>query len=383
MMTAIINAHIFNGQSILEGHAVIIDGDKVVEVLPREQLPDSIDNRFDMAGKYLVPGFIDLQVNGGGGVMFNNAPTVEGLRTIANAHRRFGTTGLLPTLITDSFEVMKQAIAAVQQAIAEGVPGILGIHLEGPFLNPDRKGAHDEEKFCLIDEQGLEIITSLGVGKTIVTIAPELTTADMIKRISDKGLTICAGHTGADYEQTCDALAAGVKGFTHLYNAMTPLQSRAPGMVGAALNDENSWFGIIADGFHMHPAAFRVAIAAKQTGGAVLVTDAMSTVGANDKSFVLDGETIYAVDGRCTNAAGSLAGSDLDMNAAIKNAMKFARISWTEAVRMASLYPAQAIGLEHQFGYIKAGYQASFVELDEQQNVLATWIDGQRNNSEN
>lgn len=377
MIKSIINGHVFNGETLLKDHAVIIDGNKVLQVLPQEQLPENIEVDFDLAGHYLVPGFIDLQVNGGGGVMFNNMPTVEGLQTIANAHRQYGTTGFFPTLITDSYDVMRQAITAVTQAIEEGVPGILGVHLEGPFLNPERKGAHDEEKFCLIDEQGFEIITSLKVGKTLITIAPELTTTTMIKRIGDKGVVISAGHTGADYDQTCEALDAGLTGFTHLYNAMTPLQSRAPGMVGAALNDEHSWFGIIADGFHMHPAAFRVAVAAKQTGGAILVTDAMSTVGATEKSFVLDGETIYAIDGRCTNAAGSLAGSDLDMNAAIKNAMKFARVDWMEAVRMASLYPAKAMGLDNQFGYIKPGYQASLVSLDHQQNVISTWIDGE------
>lgn len=382
MTAAIINADIFNGDSLVKDHVVIIEDDTVVDLLPHNQLPSSIAATWDLNGHSLVPGFIDLQVNGGGGTLFNNAPTVDGVRTIASAHRRFGTTGLLPTLITDSFDVMKQAIVAVEQAIEEGVPGILGIHLEGPFLNPQRKGAHAEEKFCVIDEQGFDIISSLKTGKTIVTIAPELTTPDMIGRLANRGLIVCAGHTDANYEQTCEALASGVTGFTHLYNAMTPLQSRAPGMVGAALNDENSWFGIIADGFHMHPAAFRVAIAAKQTGGAILVTDAMSTVGASEKSFVLDGETIHAVDGRCTNAAGSLAGSDLDMNTAIKNAMKFARVDWLEAVRMASLYPARAIGLDHELGYIKAGYRANFVELDAQQNVVSTWINGKHNSTE-
>ncbi|GAC19260.1 N-acetylglucosamine-6-phosphate deacetylase [Paraglaciecola arctica] len=378
MIKSIINGHVFNGETLLKDHAVIIDGDKVVQVLPQEQLPANIEVDFDLKGNYLVPGFIDLQVNGGGGVMFNNELTVEGVRTIANAHRQYGTTGLLPTLITDSYDVMRQAITAVTQAIQEGVPGILGVHLEGPFLNPERKGAHAAEKFCVIDEQGFEIITSLKVGKTLITIAPELTTTPMIKRICDTGVVVSAGHTGADYDQTCEALEAGLTGFTHLYNAMTPLQSRAPGMVGAALNDEHSWFGIIADGFHMHPAAFRVAVAAKQQGGAILVTDAMSTVGASDKSFMLDGETIYAIDGRCTNAAGSLAGSDLDMNTAIKNAMKFARVDWTEAVRMATVYPAQAIGIADQFGYIKPGYQASFVSLDANQNVTGTWINGEK-----
>ncbi|WP_339722378.1 N-acetylglucosamine-6-phosphate deacetylase [uncultured Paraglaciecola sp.] len=378
MIKSIVNGHVFNGETLLKNHAVIIDGDKVVQVLPQEQLPADIEVDFDLKGNYLVPGFIDLQVNGGGGVMFNNELSVEGLRTIAKAHRQYGTTGLLPTLITDSYDVMRQAIAAITQAIQEGVPGILGVHLEGPFLNPERKGAHAAEKFCVIDEQGFDIITSLKLGKTLITIAPELTTGPMIKRICDQGVVVSAGHTGADYEQTCEALEAGVTGFTHLYNAMTPLQSRAPGMVGAALNDEHSWFGIIADGFHMHPAAFRVAVAAKQQGGAILVTDAMSTVGASEKSFMLDGETIHAIDGRCTNAAGSLAGSDLDMNTAIKNAMKFARVDWMEAVRMATVYPAQAIGVEDQLGFIKPGFQASFVSLDANQNVTGTWIAGEK-----
>jgi N-acetylglucosamine-6-phosphate deacetylase len=381
MIQSIINGHVFNGESLLKDHAVVVDGDKVLDVLPQHQLTGDIEVGFDLNGQTLAPGFIDLQVNGGGGLMFNNTLTVEGLRTLASAHRKYGTTALLPTLITDSYAVMRQAITAVKQAIEEGVPGIIGIHLEGPFLNPEKKGAHAVEKFCVIDEQGFEIISSLTVGKTLVTIAPELTTSDMIKRIRNQGIVICAGHTGADYDQTCEGLAAGVTGFTHLYNAMSPLLSREPGMVGAALNDENSWFGIIADGFHMHPAAFRVAVAAKQSGGAVLVTDAMATVGAEDKSFVLDGETIYAVDGRCTNRAGSLAGSDLDMNAAIKNAMKFARIDWMEAVRMATVYPAKALGVDRQLGYIKSGYQANFVSLDSQINVTDTWIDGQKNSA--
>lgn len=381
MIQSIINGHVFNGESLLKDHAVVIEGDKVLNVLPQRQLTGDIQVGFDLNGQTLAPGFIDLQVNGGGGLMFNNTLTVEGLRTLANAHRQYGTTALLPTLITDSYAVMRQAIAAVKQAIEEGVPGIIGIHLEGPFLNPEKKGAHAVEKFCVIDEQGFEVISSLTVGKTLVTIAPELTTSDMIKRIRNQGIVICAGHTGADYNQTCEGLAAGVTGFTHLYNAMTPLLSREPGMVGAALNDENSWFGIIADGFHMHPAAFRVAVAAKQSGGAVLVTDAMATVGSEDKSFVLDCETIYAVEGRCTNAAGSLAGSDLDMNSAIKNAMKFARIDWMEAVRMATVYPAKALGVDRQLGYIKSGYQANFVSLDSQINVTDTWIDGQKNSA--
>lgn len=379
MKQALINGHIFTGETVLSDHAVIINAGKVVDVVPQNTLEPTINETFDLKGQILTSGFIDLQVNGGGGVMFNNNPTVDGLRTLANAHRKYGTTTLLPTLITDNFDVMKQSINAVEQAISENVPGIIGIHLEGPFLNSEKKGAHNAEKFCTLDEQGFTLINSLSCGKTLITIAPELTTSDMIKRICNENIVVCAGHSDANFEQTCEALSAGVTGFTHLYNAMTPLLSRSPGMVGAALNDEQSWFGIIADGFHMHPAAFRVAIAAKQTGGAVLVTDAMATVGSSDNFFVLDNEKIYAVDGRCTNATGALAGSDLNMNLAIKNAMKFARIDWKEAVRMATIYPAKAINMDHELGYIKPGYQANFVSLDENYTVTNTWIKGEIN----
>ncbi len=348
MIQAIINGQVFDGESLRQGLAVLIQDTRIHSVVETAQLPSDISAVYDLQGGTLVPGFIDLQVNGGGGVLFTAAPTVDSLRTIGAAHRHYGTTGFLPTLISTSFEVMRQAMAAVNQAIAEGVPGILGIHLEGPFLNAQRKGIHDAHKFCPLDEEGFEIVTSLEAGTTLVTLAPELTSPAMIRRLVQAGVVVCAGHSAANYAQTREALAAGVSGFTHLYNAMTPLQSREPGMVGAALEDDESWFGIIADGFHMHPAAFRIAVAAKKTGGAVLVTDAMPTVGSPDKSFVLDGATIVARDGRVTNATGTLAGSDLDMLSAVNNAAEFARIDWFEAVRMATLYPARALGLERR-----------------------------------
>lgn len=378
MKSAIVNGRIFTGEQLLEDHAVVVDRDRVIGVVPQCRLPADVEGCVDVRNDHLVPGFIDLQVNGGGGVLFNNAPTVETIRSMGEAHRRYGTTGFLPTLITDRFDVMREAVAAVNQAIEEGVPGVLGVHLEGPFLNVDKKGVHDADKFCLIDEEGFEIITSLAGGKTLVTIAPELTTPAMIRRIRDAGVTLCAGHSGASYEEARAALDAGLAGFTHLYNAMTQLQSREPGVVGAALEDESSWFGIIADGHHVHPASFKVAVRAKQKGGAVLVTDAMPTVGAEDKVFVLDGERIRAVDGRCTNAAGSLAGSDLDMLSAVNNAAKFAQLDWFEAIRMASLYPAQVLGLEGELGYIKPGYRASFIAIDSMREVTRSWVDGKR-----
>lgn len=341
-------------------------------------LPEDVEAVFDLRGGTLIPGFIDLQVNGGGGVLFNSAPSVDTLRTIAAAHRQFGTTSLLPTLISDSFDVMRRAIAAVRQAVQEGVPGILGIHLEGPFLNPERHGAHDAKRFCVLDEEGLEMLSSLGVGKTLVTLAPELTTPAMIRRLVDRGVIVSAGHSAATYAQAREALDAGITGFTHLYNAMTPMQSREPGMVGAALEDECSWFGIIADGHHSHPAAFRVAVTAKATGGAILVTDAMPTVGSRTRSFELAGDTVVAREGRVTNREGRLAGSDLDMLSAVSNAAAFAKIDWFEAVRMATLYPARALGLDGELGMIRSGFRANLVALDQGRNIRATWIDGVR-----
>jgi N-acetylglucosamine-6-phosphate deacetylase len=375
---AIINGTIFDGEKLRHDSAVVISGGRIVSVLDNQNLPEDVSEVYDLQGGTLVPGFIDLQVNGGGGALFNAAPTVESLRRIASAHRAYGTTGFLPTLITDNYEVMRQAVAAVKQSIEEGVPGVLGIHLEGPFLNSERRGVHDSNKFVALDQEGFDIVTSLNVGKTLLTLAPELTTSAMIRRLVEAGIIVSAGHSAANYSETRAALAAGVSGFTHLYNAMTPLQSREPGMVGAALEDEDSWFGIIADGHHMHPASFCIAVAAKKLGGAVLVTDAMPTVGSTDKSFALDGETILARNGRLTNAAGALAGSDLNMLSAVNNAADFARIDWFEAVRMATAYPAKALGLEGELGAIKAGYRASLLALDDQRQILASWIDGIR-----
>ena len=376
MLQAIVNGCIFDGESVHEHKAVLIEDEHIVALVDPEQVPADIGVSYDLEGGTLIPGFIDLQVNGGGGVLFTAAPTVDSLRTIGAAHRQYGTTGFLPTLISTRFDVMREAVSAVAEAIAIGTPGVLGLHLEGPFLSPERKGVHDAGKFCQLDQTGLDILTSLQVGSTVVTLAPELTSPQMISRLVEEGVIVCGGHSGATYAQTRDALAQGLSGFTHLYNAMTPLQSREPGMVGAALADDDSWFGIIADGHHIHPAAFSVAVAAKKRGGALLVTDAMPTVGSPDTSFILDGKTIVASEGRVTNAEGTLAGSDLNMLLAVNNAAEFARLDWFEAVRMASLYPARALGLERELGAIRPGFRASLLALDSAHRIRASWVNG-------
>lgn len=330
----------------------------------------------DLQGHTLLPGFIDAQVNGGGGYLFNNSPDVQAIAGIARAHRRFGTTGLLPTLISDDAAVMARAIAATAEAIDAGVPGVLGIHLEGPYIAPARKGTHDASKFRVPDAAEVAMAASLRNGVTLLTLAPEQVPAESIRALVAAGVIVAAGHTAGSYEQLRAGLDAGITGFTHLYNAMSPLQGREPGAVGAALEDEGSWCGIIVDGVHVHPASLRVALAAKPRGKVFLVTDAMPPVGADDPSYSLYGEVITAVDGVVRNAAGALAGSALDMATAVRNSVDLLGLSLEEAARMASTYPAQFLGLGDRYGRIAPGYQADLVLLDEQLQVQATWIAG-------
>ncbi|HNL92829.1 MAG TPA: amidohydrolase family protein, partial [Pseudomonadales bacterium] len=220
MATALVNGTIFTGEQWLSNHALIIEGEKITAICNMDELPREIESTIDLEGKRLLPGLIDTQVNGGGGALFNDSPSVDAIKTIGAAHRQFGTTGFYPTLISDDLSVVAKAIEAVNLAIEQRVPGVLGIHLEGPFLNPERKGVHDASKFKIIDEQAFELLTSLKAGKTLITIAPELTTPNMIKRLVDAGVVVAAGHSAANYEQTKSALTAGLSSFTHLFNAM-------------------------------------------------------------------------------------------------------------------------------------------------------------------
>ncbi|WP_066093941.1 N-acetylglucosamine-6-phosphate deacetylase [Xanthomonas massiliensis] len=335
------------------------------------------DARFDLGAGTLLPGFIDIQVNGGGGVLFNNDPTPAGLAAIARAHRRFGTTGLLATLISDTAAKMATAVDATRQALAQGVPGLLGIHLEGPYINPVRRGTHDASKLRLPDAHEIAVDTSLGNGVTLVTLAPEVVPLEDIRKLVDGGAIVFAGHSAGTYEDARAGVAAGIRGFTHLFNAMSQLVGREPGIVGAALDDAGTWLGIIADGVHVHPASLRIALAAKPRGKVLLVTDAMPPVGSEQKSYVLNGEVVTDVDGVIRNSAGALAGSALDMATAVRNAVAWLGVDLAEASRMASLYPAQCLGLDDRLGRIAPGLQADLVLLDETLHARHTWIAGQ------
>jgi N-acetylglucosamine-6-phosphate deacetylase len=372
-MTALINGRVLTPQGLQQGLAVVVENGRIADICPTASAPSG--TREDLNGAILAPVFIDEQVNGGGGVLYNDDPSVETIAAIGAAHRRFGTTGFLPTLISDDLDVIARAIEATRAAIRQGVPGVLGVHIEGPFLNAARKGVHDASKFRRLDEHAFELLTSLGVGRTLVTLAPETTTPDMIRRLAAAGVTVSAGHTDATYAQMRAALDAGLSGFTHLFNAMSPLTSREPGAVGAALEDQASWCGLIVDGRHVDPAVLRIALKCKPFDKFMLVTDAMPTVGADKQSFTLQGRTIEVRDGVCVAPDGALAGSNLDMMQAVRNAVTMLGLKLEKAVAMASTHPARFLRLNDN-GVLIAGARASLVLFDDSWNVVRTWIDG-------
>jgi N-acetylglucosamine-6-phosphate deacetylase len=378
MTMAFVNARVLTPAGFVSDRAVLVEGGRIVDLAAPDDARVRAAGVRDLDGTRLVPGFIDCQVNGGGGVLFNDAPAVETIRRIGAAHAQFGTTGFLPTLISDDADVMRAAIAAVGAAIADGVPGVLGIHFEGPYLAPERRGIHDAAKFLRPQQADIELVSSARSGRTLITLAPERVDEAAIRELTQRGVIVAAGHTAADYATTRRALDAGLRGFTHMFNAMTPLQSREPGVVGAALEDPDSWCGLIVDGHHLHPAVLRVALAAKARGKLFLVTDAMPPVGSHDHSFELNGETITCRDGRCVNRKGTLAGSSLDMAAAVRNAIDQTGTALDEAVRMASTYPAEFLGLGATHGRIAAGCVADLVVLDDSLRVRETWIGGER-----
>jgi N-acetylglucosamine-6-phosphate deacetylase len=375
MPVALIGARVFDGSRILDGQAVVIKGETIVAVLPAGEVPPGAVRR--RVEGLLAPGFIDCQVNGGGGVLFNTDTTIAGIVAIGTAHRRFGTVGFLPTLITDTRPKLKEALRATEAAIAAKIPGVLGVHLEGPFLNPQRKGVHEPRFMRTIDDDDIAMITSARAGRIMMTVAPEKMPAGAITRLAKAGVILSAGHTTASYETLRDARASGLTGFTHLFNAMPPLAGRDPGPVGAALDDAEAWVGVIVDLFHVSAPSLRIAIAAKGWQRMMLVTDAMPTVGTDLTEFEIDGARIVRKDGGLTRADdGTIAGSDLDMGTAVRNTVNALGLPLEAALHMASGAPAAFLGLGSKLGRVAKGYRASLVLLDDDLGVTETWIDG-------
>ncbi len=315
-------------------------------------------------GAFLAPGFIDLQVNGGGGVLLNDEPTADGLRAIARAHRRYGTTGCLPTLISDTREVVGAAVAAARTAA--GRDGVLGLHVEGPFISPKRPGVHRPDRVAKPEPGDLERLCELaGAGRSLVTLAPECVPAGFLRALAAAGVRVSIGHSEATAAQVMRAVDDGATGVTHLFNAMPPLSARAPGIIGAALADARLTAGLIVDGLHVDPVSVRAAFAAKGVDGIALVTDAMPTIGASLDRFELMGRTIKLVDGRLTSEDGTLAGAHLDMGSAVRNAVTLAQVPLEGALRAASLTPARFLGLEHERGNPGARDARRFRGIDE------------------
>jgi N-acetylglucosamine-6-phosphate deacetylase len=323
----------------------------------------------------LAPGFIDLQVNGGGGVLLNDQPTEAGVRRIVEAHRKGGTTGCLPTLITDRSEVVGR-LAAVSRACLE-IPGVLGFHLEGPAINKFRKGIHLETEIRVPGGRDLADIKSFGGrGRSIVTLAPECVPAAMIHELRGTGLRIGAGHSDATAAEIRQAVDRGVTGVTHLFNAMSQLSAREPGLAGAALDDDRLFAGIICDGIHVDRSALRIAFRCKGRDRLMLVTDAMPLVGTNDRHFMLQGRPITLQDNRLSGPDGTLAGAHLTMIEAVRNAVALLEITLADALIMASRTPAAFLGLESALGRIAPGYRADLVAFDSGFDVIGTWIGG-------
>jgi N-acetylglucosamine-6-phosphate deacetylase len=326
-------------------------------------------------GTWLAPGFIDVQVNGGGDVLFNDVPTPDGIVIIAAAHRRFGTTGLLPTLISDTREKMRRAVEAVRAAMRD-CPGVLGIHFEGPFLSQERAGVHDPAMFRAPDDDDLALLTMPRGGATLVTLAPECVPPGFVAALARAGVRVALGHSMATYEQTRAALAEGLTGFTHLFNAMRPLAARDPGPIAAALEDKRAFYGLIVDGEHVAPAMLRLAL--RGVGHAMLVTDAMPPVGGSRDVFRLGDKEIVMRDGRVATGDGVLAGSALDMAGAVRNCVSLLGMSLPEALRLATTAPAAFLGVRERLGCLAPGCRADIVALDpDAVRVLATWVAGE------
>jgi N-acetylglucosamine-6-phosphate deacetylase len=373
MALALVNGRILLPVGLRDDLCVLIDGGRI-RAISSEPVADA--EQVDLGGRMLLPGFIDTQVNGGGGILFNDSPTVDAIAAIGAAHRRYGTTGFLPTLISDDLDVVERAIAAVDAAICAGVPGVLGIHVEGPFLSERRHGIHDLARLRKFDERAFALLTSLKHGRLLTTVAPEVVGADDIGRLAAAGVIVAAGHTDADYATVRNAIEHGLTGFTHIFNAMSPLMNRAPGAVGAALEDDRTTAGIIVDGHHLHPATVRVALRAKSAERLMLVTDAMPSVGADQPNFMLQGRYIHEEDGLLRDDEGVLAGSSLDMASAVRNLIAQTGTTLRSAVSMASAVPARFLRLSDETGTIAAGLRADLVLVDGDLTVLRSWIGG-------
>ncbi|HFQ4931842.1 N-acetylglucosamine-6-phosphate deacetylase [Vibrio vulnificus] len=374
-MYALTNCKIYTGSDVLSEHALIIENDLIQSIVPAADLPSGIEVK-DLAGANVSPGFIDLQLNGCGGVMLNDEITAETMQIMHKANLKSGCTSFLPTLITSSDEDMRAAISAAREYHAQYQNQSLGLHLEGPYLNVMKKGIHSVDYIRPSDTSMVDFICENADVVAKVTLAPELNDPEHIEKLRNAGIVVSIGHTNATYAEARKGFEAGITFATHLFNAMTPMVGREPGVVGAIYDTPDVYAGIIADGFHVDYANIRIAHKIKGEK-LVLVTDATAPAGANMDYFIFVGKKVYYRDGKCVDENGTLGGSALTMIEAVQNTVEHVGIALDEALRMATLYPAKAIGIDAQLGRIKKGYIANLTIFDRDFNVKATVVNGQ------
>ena len=380
MKQALLGSQIFCGERFYDDHALLVEGKSIIDIVVKNNIPGNF-NKIELDEGILAPGFIDLQVNGGGGVLFNNSPNKESLNTIIKAHQFFGTTSVMPTVISDSLEVLEQCIKTVTEEIKNN-SSLLGIHIEGPFFNIKYRGVHQKKYISSINSDYLNLFESLKGFPVMLTLAPECISSQQLKHLTSLGIKTLAGHSDASYDELDDAIKNGLDGFTHLFNAMSQISAREPGVVGAALHFENTFASIIVDLHHVHPSLIQLAYQLKPKGKLFFISDSMATIHHGKPSFELYDEVVNESDGRLVNSEGKLAGSSITQIDAVKNAYQKCNIPLNQALAMASRYPAKYLGIANHLGSLKPGYRADLVHFDSNFKVHNTWVSGKQINRE-
>ena len=376
MKQALIGAQLFSGKEFFDNRALLIDGENIIDIINEHDIPKNFEIQ-KLNGGILSPGFIDLQVNGGGGKLFNNSPDKESLNTIIEAHQHFGTTSIMPTVISDSLNVLKRCTTTISEEI-ENNKSLLGVHIEGPFFNVKYRGVHQKQYINTINSDYLNLFENLKDFPVMLTLAPECISTKQLKHLKSLGFKILAGHTDASYDQLEEAIKYGLDGFTHLFNAMGQISAREPGVVGSALTFDNTAASIIVDLHHVHPSLIQMAYKQKPQGKLFFVSDSMATIHHGEPSFELYDEIVSESKGRIINSEGKLAGSSITQIDAIKNAYQSCNIPLNEALAMASRYPAEYLGVANYLGSLKSGYRADLTHFDLDFQVQNVWVAGKQ-----
>ena len=376
MKQAIKGSKLFNGIDFIEHKVLLIDDQHIAGIVNEDAIPTEFQVK-KLEGGILSPGFIDLQVNGGGGKLFNNSPDKESLNTIISAHQYFGTTSIMPTVISDSLNILQKCTDTISNEINNN-HSLLGIHIEGPFFNVKYRGVHQKQYINTINASYLNLFETLDKFPVMLTLAPECISIKQLKHLKSLGFKILAGHTDANYDQLEEAVKYGLDGFTHLFNAMGQISAREPGVVGSAFDFDETSASIIVDLHHVHPSLINLSFKQKPKGKLFFVSDSMATINHGEPSFELYDEVVSESNGRIINSEGKLAGSSITQIDAIKNAYQKCSIPLESAISMATLYPAEYIGVSDYIGQLKKGYRADLAHFDSNFHVQNVWLAGKQ-----